>query len=233
LKLFIKDKLSILKELENIYPDGIIKFNYNSYIVNESNLFEGTKRLLQVDKPLFLPINAGIRFLISSSDVLHAWAVPKLGLKIDAVPGRLNQFLTFMTHPGIFYGQCSELCGMAHGFMPVNLIASPCIEVVKLNSNDINSSLISVLTMLNPTEFYRGNNSEYKAGFLKDERDMLAIERRFRMRKEFEKKYGVQRPFPLFTAYNKAYNFISEKYIRPYCKLITSLLGIKKCPFCE
>jgi heme/copper-type cytochrome/quinol oxidase subunit 2 len=63
-----------------------------------------------------------LRFLITSGDVLHSWAVPELGLKIDAVPGRLNQILSYITHPGVYYGQCSELCGASHGFMPIVLV---------------------------------------------------------------------------------------------------------------
>lgn len=64
-----------------------------------------------------------IRFLITSGDVLHSWAVPSLGIKIDAVPGRLNQVIAYITEPGVFYGQCSELCGASHGFMPIVIVA--------------------------------------------------------------------------------------------------------------
>jgi cytochrome c oxidase subunit 2 len=85
----------------------------------------GTKRLLEVDKRVVLPINVTLRILITSGDVLHAWSVPEMGIKVDAVPGRLNQFLTLIRRPGIFYGQCSELCGVAHGFMPIVVQAVP------------------------------------------------------------------------------------------------------------
>jgi cytochrome c oxidase subunit 2 len=78
-----------------------------------------------VDKRLVIPANVFIRFVITSTDVLHSWAVPQLGIKSDAVPGRLNQFLAFVTYPGVFYGQCSELCGVAHGFMPTVVHAVP------------------------------------------------------------------------------------------------------------
>jgi len=81
--------------------------------------------LLEVDKRLVIPANVILRFLVTSGDVLHAWALPEFGLKIDAVPGRLNQFLVVVTRPGIFYGQCSELCGVAHGFMPIVVQAVP------------------------------------------------------------------------------------------------------------
>jgi len=96
-----------------------VSFKFNSNIVQDEDLAFGAKRLLEVDKRLVLPVNFFVRFVITSSDVLHAWAVPQLGIKSDAVPGRLNQFLAFITCPGVYYGQCSELCGAAHGFMPI------------------------------------------------------------------------------------------------------------------
>jgi heme/copper-type cytochrome/quinol oxidase subunit 2 len=72
---------------------------------------------------LLVPIGVPIRFLITSTDVLHSWAIPSLGLKVDAIPGRLNQFIVEIKKPGVFYGQCSELCGPMHGFMPIILQA--------------------------------------------------------------------------------------------------------------
>jgi cytochrome c oxidase subunit 2 len=76
-----------------------------------------------VDNRLVLPVGVPIRFIITSTDVLHSWAVPALSLKVDAVPGRLNQFIVEIKKPGIFYGQCSELCGPMHGFMPITVQA--------------------------------------------------------------------------------------------------------------
>jgi len=79
-----------------------------------------------------------LRFLITSGDVLHAWAIPQLGIKIDAVPGRLNQFISFIYLSGIFYGQCSELCGVAHGFMPIVVWALPNQYFINYLLNTIN-----------------------------------------------------------------------------------------------
>jgi len=92
---------------------------YDSVLITEEFLVTGFKRLLEVNRPLVIPINLPIRFLITSTDVLHSWSVPELGLKIDAVPGRLNQFVSVICRPGRLYGQCSELCGVSHGFMPI------------------------------------------------------------------------------------------------------------------
>ena len=102
-------------------------YNYDSVIVNEADLLEGQKRLLETDTSLVLPYNIVIRFLITSSDVLHAWALPELGIKVDAVPGRLNQTISVPCNLGLYYGQCSELCGVSHGFMPikVNVVTLP------------------------------------------------------------------------------------------------------------
>ncbi len=100
-----------------------ISYEFDSCIVTENFLEYGDQRLLDVDKPLIVPVNVSLRFLITSADVLHAWSVPEIGIKIDAVPGRVSQFLALIRRPGFFYGQCSELCGVAHGFMPIVVIA--------------------------------------------------------------------------------------------------------------
>lgn len=97
---------------------------FDSYLVSEDELSPDGLRLLEVDNPLVIPANSYIRFLVTSVDVLHSWAVPSLGIKVDAVPGRLNQIFTFIKRPGDFYGQCSEICGVNHGFMPIRLVAN-------------------------------------------------------------------------------------------------------------
>nr|QBS00749.1 cytochrome c oxidase subunit II [Philotrypesis sp. TL-2019] len=91
--------------------------NFDSFMISddENNLF----RLLDVDKRLILPFNYQIRFLISSLDVIHSFTIPSLGSKVDAVPGRINQINLFMKRPGIYFGQCSEICGVNHSFMPI------------------------------------------------------------------------------------------------------------------
>ena len=87
------------------------------------NVESGISRLLECDNYLLLPINLHLKLIISSIDVLHSFAVPALGLKVDAVPGRLNQLDLFIHRSGVFYGQCSEICGIGHGFMPICLYA--------------------------------------------------------------------------------------------------------------
>jgi len=99
--------------------------SFDSVLIQEGELKLGTKRLLEVDKRLILPIDVTLRLVVTSTDVLHSWSVPEMGIKVDAVPGRLNQFITLICRPGIFYGQCSELCGVAHGFMPIVVHAVP------------------------------------------------------------------------------------------------------------
>lgn len=89
--------------------------NTDSYIIKEENII----RLLDVDNRVVIPINIIVRLLVRSTDVLHSFAVPSLGIKIDAVPGRLNQGFIFLEKPGIFFGQCSEICGTNHRFMPI------------------------------------------------------------------------------------------------------------------
>jgi cytochrome c oxidase subunit 2 len=91
----------------------------DSYMTLEEDLWVGGFRLLDVDQRIALPVNIHVRLLITSTDVLHSWSVPALGVKLDACPGRLNQTFVFIKRPGTFYGQCSEICGINHGFMPI------------------------------------------------------------------------------------------------------------------
>jgi cytochrome c oxidase subunit 2 len=92
---------------------------YDSYMIPEDDLEAGQLRLLEVDNRVVLPVNTHIRVIITGADVLHSWAVPSLAVKCDGVPGRLNQVSMYIDREGIFYGQCSELCGVNHGFMPI------------------------------------------------------------------------------------------------------------------
>nr|WIF29384.1 cytochrome c oxidase subunit II [Atelerix albiventris]WIF29397.1 cytochrome c oxidase subunit II [Atelerix albiventris] len=101
---------------------------FDSYMIPTSDLEPGMFRLLEVDNRVILPTDTTIRALISSEDVLHSWAVPSLAIKTDAIPGRLNQATLMITRPGLYYGQCSEICGANHSFMPIT------IEAVTLNN---------------------------------------------------------------------------------------------------
>lgn len=96
---------------------------FDSYMLPESDLALNGLRLLETDLPLCLPSHTAIRFLVTSNDVLHCWAVPSLGIKIDACPGRINQVFCWILRDGEFFGQCSEICGVNHGFMPINIIS--------------------------------------------------------------------------------------------------------------
>lgn len=92
---------------------------FDSYITPTDDLSQGQFRLLEVDNRAVLPIQTEIRILVTAADVIHSWTVPRLGVKADAIPGRLNQLGVFISRPGVFYGQCSEICGANHSFMPI------------------------------------------------------------------------------------------------------------------
>lgn len=92
---------------------------FDSYMVPESDLELGQFRLLDVDNRVVVPVDTHVRFIVTGQDVIHDFAVPALGLKIDAVPGRLNQTSVLIQREGVYYGQCSEICGVYHGFMPI------------------------------------------------------------------------------------------------------------------
>lgn len=100
-------------------------FNFDAYIIPTQDLSPGQFRLLETDHRIVIPTESPARILITADDVLHSWAVPSLGVKIDAVPGRLNQTTFIISRPGIFYGQCSEICGANHSFMPIVVEAIP------------------------------------------------------------------------------------------------------------
>nr|AGI78307.1 cytochrome c oxidase subunit II [Epinephelus epistictus] len=99
---------------------------FDSYMIPTQDLTPGQFRLLEADHRMVVPLDSPVRVLVSAEDVLHSWAVPALGVKMDAVPGRLNQTAFVTSRPGVFYGQCSEICGANHSFMPI------VVEVVPL-----------------------------------------------------------------------------------------------------
>ena len=104
------------------------KLMYDSVIVSDENLPYGYPRMLSADQVLILPAGVSVRLLVTSSDVIHSWAMPAFGYKMDAIPGRINQIAFIVPFWGTYWGQCSELCGINHGFMP--------IEVKVLSYND-------------------------------------------------------------------------------------------------
>ncbi len=101
------------------YPDENIIFD--SYMVEEKDLKENQPRLLTVDNEVYVPVNKVVKVMITANDVLHAWALPSFGVKRDAVPGRINETWFKAERTGTFYGQCSELCGIKHAFMPITV----------------------------------------------------------------------------------------------------------------
>ncbi|MHA1565634.1 MAG: cytochrome c oxidase subunit II [Alphaproteobacteria bacterium] len=106
------------------YPDHG-DFAFDAFIVPDDEIEEGQVRLLEADARMVVPVGAKVRLITTSSDVLHAFAMPAFGVKIDSVPGRLNETWFQVTKAGVYYGQCSELCGTGHGFMPIVIEAVP------------------------------------------------------------------------------------------------------------
>lgn len=100
------------------YPD-YKNLAFDSYMIQDKDLKPGQLRLLEVDNRIVLPVDKVVRVQITAADVIHSWAMPSLGVKTDAVPGKLNETWLQINKPGVYYGQCSELCGVLHGFMPI------------------------------------------------------------------------------------------------------------------
>nr|ATC73035.1 cytochrome c oxidase subunit II [Graphocephala sp. EMHAU-2015-Zz052315] len=97
------------------------KIEFDSYMKPTNDLTSNEFRLLDTDNRIILPYNVNMRILVTSSDVIHSWTIPCLGIKIDASPGRINQGSILINRPGLFFGQCSEICGANHSFMPIVL----------------------------------------------------------------------------------------------------------------
>jgi cytochrome c oxidase subunit 2 len=110
---------------------------FDSYMIPEDDLTLGQLRLLEVDNRVVLPVQTHVRVIVTAADVLHSWAVPSLGVKCDAVPGRLNQTSFFLQREGVFYGQCSEICGANHGFMPIVVEGVSLDEYISWISNKL------------------------------------------------------------------------------------------------
>nr|YP_010535521.1 cytochrome c oxidase subunit II [Ornithodoros erraticus]UYB78277.1 cytochrome c oxidase subunit II [Ornithodoros erraticus]UYB78290.1 cytochrome c oxidase subunit II [Ornithodoros erraticus] len=110
------------------YEYSDFNIEYDSFMIPSEEMTSSTFRLLDVDNRLIMPYNTNARILVTSADVIHSWTIPSLGMKMDAVPGRLNQITTMANRPGIFFGQCSEICGANHSFMPISM------EITSINN---------------------------------------------------------------------------------------------------
>jgi len=110
---------------------------FDSYMIADEDLDEGALRLLEVDNRVVVPAQTHIRVIVTAADVLHCWAIPSFGIKMDACPGRLNQTSIFVKREGIYYGQCSEICGVNHAFMPIVVEAKPLEDYVSWMVNQL------------------------------------------------------------------------------------------------
>nr|YP_010353844.1 cytochrome c oxidase subunit II [Tabanus chrysurus]UOF75841.1 cytochrome c oxidase subunit 2 [Tabanus chrysurus] len=112
------------------YSD-FLNIEFDSYMIPTNELTTDGFRLLDVDNRIVLPTNSQIRILITAADVIHSWTVPTLGVKVDGTPGRLNQTNFMINRPGLFFGQCSEICGANHSFMPIVIESIPVNHFIK------------------------------------------------------------------------------------------------------
>nr|YP_009487864.1 cytochrome c oxidase subunit II [Anopheles forattinii]AWB98994.1 cytochrome c oxidase subunit 2 [Anopheles forattinii] len=119
------------------YSD-FLNLEFDSYMIPTNELELNSFRLLDVDNRVVLPMNNQIRILVTATDVLHSWTVPSLGVKVDATPGRLNQINFLINRPGLFFGQCSEICGANHSFMPIVIESIPMNYFIKWITNMTN-----------------------------------------------------------------------------------------------
>nr|AAX20055.1 cytochrome oxidase subunit II [Ceratitis divaricata] len=119
------------------YSD-FMNIEFDSYMIPTNELSIDGFRLLDVDNRIILPMNSQVRILVTAADVIHSWTIPALGVKVDGTPGRLNQTNFLMNRPGLFYGQCSEICGANHSFMPIVIESIPTNYFIKWITNSVN-----------------------------------------------------------------------------------------------
>jgi cytochrome c oxidase subunit 2 len=124
-------------EYSDYCADGSEPIAFDAYMLPEEDLEPGNLRLLEVDNRVVLPVDTHVRLIITAADVLHCWAMPSFGVKMDACPGRLNQTSVFIKREGTYYGQCSEICGVNHGFMPIVVDAVSLEDYVRWISSKI------------------------------------------------------------------------------------------------
>lgn len=147
--------------------DYIIK--YDSYIIPKDEIdFEekGQLRNLSVDAPLVLPSDVSLKLLITSSDVIHSWALPSAGIKVDACPGRLNQCYVRFSRPGTFYGQCSEICGVSHALMPIQVVVLPkSVYENYMVDSTVNFSFVKEASKQTDPEIFEGIEDDFNELF--------------------------------------------------------------------
>ena len=122
-------------EYSDFISDTGETIEYESYIVPDDMLEEGQLRLLDTDTSIIVPVDTHVRFIVTANDVIHSFTVPSLGLKVDATPGRLNQDIALIQINGVYYGQCSELCGVNHALMPIKVECVPISDFVEWLAN--------------------------------------------------------------------------------------------------
>ncbi|MEO1017689.1 MAG: cytochrome c oxidase subunit II [Pseudomonadota bacterium] len=132
------------------YPDHD-NLTFDANLVADADLKPGQPRLLQTDNAVVLPVDTNIQVVVTSNDVLHSWAMPPMGVKIDAIPGFLNEIWINIQEPGTYYGQCSELCGIRHGFMPITIEAMAKSDFEKWVATQQTAALIGDVHMAENT----------------------------------------------------------------------------------
>nr|YP_010998207.1 cytochrome c oxidase subunit II [Vibrissina turrita]WPJ85695.1 cytochrome c oxidase subunit II [Vibrissina turrita] len=120
------------------YSD-FMNIEFDSYMIPTNELSPNNFRLLEVDNRIIMPMNSQIRILVTAADVIHSWTIPALGVKVDGTPGRLNQINMLINRPGLFYGQCSEICGANHSFMPIMIESTSVNSFIKWIFNNKNN----------------------------------------------------------------------------------------------
>jgi len=185
-----KDLFQLISKYFRDYEES--KIMYDCVIISDEDLPKGYPRLLSTDQVLILPSHTIVRLMITSNDVIHSWALPSHGIKMDAVPGRINQVNFITSFWGTYWGQCSELCGINHGFMPIEVRVLPMndyFDYIRLNTSyrvDKFIPLLEALTELYLTYLsYKLKEDDYCFWFdtFQDDENLEAIDKMFLKKK--------------------------------------------------
>lgn len=196
------------------YEKNVVNTSFDSYMVHEDDLAFGDYRLLEVDYPLDIRARKMYRVLITSNDVLHSWAIPSLGIKMDAVPGRLNQLYLYVLSSGMYYGQCSELCGINHGFMPIVVRVSD--ESIRFIPYSDFSFLVFMPDWLNTDKelsYVSENEWRNGTGFVSKEEMVIFAKMQENANSEYLSEYNRWLKAEAWSDYNTVYGGMKPFFI--------------------
>lgn len=208
-------------DLDHVF-DFKSTIGFDSYMLPEDELVLGSSRLLEVDNAIVLPIGAYIRVNITSADVLHCWTVPSLGIKVDAVPHRINTGLIYLQRTGVFYGQCSEICGVNHGFMPIAVHSVTVNDFMSYLNNVSNPILNELVNEDSDYEIYRSESESLFEKLFNDDKSTFDLFKLVYYLNDNDYSYSKEKMMSydttLASIYNETHDYDKEAFFDFFAK---------------